>query len=607
MLTRQLDLGKSDAVIDDRGEIIATAPDKDHMNKKTQGFNDEQKVFLAEMLAKLNLQLAFGSQKNQPDKSGTETFWGTDIEDLSKEERAKYKTHVLDIWDDIVRHNHADQIAEGINDFMFRHFGVFNVEPASQGYMCRMRIPSCKLRGDQLMRLGDLAENIAGGYAHVTTRGNLQFREIKANHVLDLFAELYDTGLSCKGSGADSARNITASPTAGFDPLEIIDLHQYGIEVSHRILNNRDLHGLPRKFNIAFDNAGSISCVSDTNDVAFVAVEVLENEQNIAPGIYCRLALGGITGHKNFARDTGYICKPETSPEISEAILRVFCEHGDRTNRNKARFKYVLDQHGFQWVIEKIQEKLDSFGNGTELIACEQRFEAPRAAINRQGHIGIHPQSQPGLSYIGVALKVGRLSPSQMRGLGHIAQRYGSNDIRLTVWQNLIIPGILNEKTAEASQAIEALGLSVSVNSFSAGAIACTGKWACKLANAYTKQDTEAVIDHLQNRFQLDQPINIHFTGCPNSCAQHYIGDIGCIGTTATDGSTGYNIFVGGGCDHDQGLARFLCGPIASSYICQTFELIIGNYLSQRHGQEPFLSFVRRQEDEQLQNVLLAQ
>jgi ferredoxin-nitrite reductase len=458
-----------------------------------------------------------------------------------------------------------------------------------------------------MMRLGDLAENIAGGYAHVTTRGNLQFREIKANRVLDLFAELYDTGLSCKGSGADSARNITASPTAGFDPLEITDLHQYGIDVSHRILNTRDLHGLPRKFNIAFDNAGSISCVSDTNDVGFVAIEVLENPQNIEPGTYCRLILGGITGHKDFARDTGYICKPEDSPEISEAILRVFLEHGDRTNRNKARFKYVLDEHGFEWVIDKIQEKLDDFGNGVELKALERNFEAPRAAINRQGHIGVHPQSQAGLSYIGVALKVGRLSPSQMRALGRIAQNYGSNDIRLTVWQNLIIPNIPNDKTEEVSQAIEALGLSVSANSFSAGAIACTGKWACKLANAYTKQDTEAVIDHLQSRFQLDQPINIHFTGCPNSCAQHYIGDIGCIGTAAADGSTGYNIFVGGGCDQDQGLARPLCGPIASRDICQTFESIIGNYIAQRQDQESFLNFVRRQDEDQLQTVLLAQ
>lgn len=569
-----------------------------------KGFSPEQQRYLADMLVKLNLHLAMGAGDSSTTEE--ETFWGTPVEDLSKEERAKYETHVLDIWDQIVAHNNADKIAEGITQFMFRHYGIFNVEPNSPGYMCRMRIPSCKLRGDQFAMLGDLAEDVAGGYAHVTTRGNLQFREIKPNRVLDLFAGLYDIGLSCKGTGADSARNITASPTAGFDPLEVTDLHKYGIDLSHRILNTRDLHGLPRKFNFSFDNAGSISCVSDTNDVGFVAVNIPENDQGVEPGIYCRLILGGITGHEDFARDTGFICKPEDTPEISEAILRVFLEHGDRTNRKKARFKYVLDAHGFEWTCERIQEKLDGFGNDVELIPLAKSYDAPRAPINRQGHVGVHPQSQEGYSYVGVALMLGKLEPEQMRGLGKIAQRYGNNDVRLTVWQNLLIPYVKNEDIDTVVAEIEALGLSTSATAFQAGAISCTGRWGCKLANAYTKQDGEAIVNHLQARFELDQPINIHLTGCPNSCAQHYIGDIGLIGTAAEDGSEGYNIFVGGGVDHDQALARFLCGPIASRDICETTEKIVGNYLQKREDTENFLEFVNKQADDQLAELLLA-
>ena len=134
------------------------------------------------------------------------------------------------------------------------------------------------------------------------------------------------------------------------------------------------LNGIPRKFNISFDNAGSISCVSDTNDVAFVAVNVQENDQQVEPGIYCRLLMGGITGHEDFARDTGVVVKPEDTPQVAEAILRVFLDHGDRTNRKKARFKYVLDKHGFDWACERIQEKLDGFGKGVKLIPLEHRI-----------------------------------------------------------------------------------------------------------------------------------------------------------------------------------------------------------------------------------------
>ena len=571
-----------------------------------RGFTEEQKRYLADALVQMKLHLAVGGGQSQTEDVVEETFWGTPVEDLCKEEKRKYETHVLDIWDDIVAHNDANTIAEGLTQYMFRHHGLFNVEPNSKGYMCRMRLPACKLRGDQMHSLGDLADDICGGYSHVTTRGNLQLREIPPDRILDLLAWFYDIGVSCMGTGADSARNITASPTAGFDPLEVTDLHRHALALSHRILNTRDLHGIPRKFNIAFDNAGSISCVSDTNDVGFVAVKVLENDQNVEPGIYCRVLFGGITGHEDFARDTGVVCKPEDTPVISEAILRVFLEHGDRTNRKKARFKYVLDEHGFDWVIEKTREKLAEMGRDCALIPLRIEFDAPRAPIDRQGHIGVHPQSQEGLYYIGVALRVGYLSAAQMRGLGKIAQRYGDNDIRLTVWQNPIIPGIAEADIDDAVEAIKALGLDTDANAFAAGAVACTGRWGCKLANAYTKQDATSIVDHLQERFELDQPINIHLTGCNNSCAQHYIGDIGLIGTTAEDGSEGYNLFVGGGCDTDQALARFLCGPIASRDVCNISEQIIGNYLNARDSEESFIAFTNRHDQNQLQSILLS-
>lgn len=573
-------------------------------HKPKRAFTSEQKQFLADSLMALNMHLLKGkSESEQADLN--KTFWGTPVDDLSKQELAKHENNILDIWSRLIDHDKQGKMAEGIDDFMFRHYGMFNVEPNSQGYMCRMRLPSCKIRGDQLRALGDMAENIAGGYTHLTTRGNFQFREIMPNRLIEWITSLNDYGLSCHATGADSARNITASPIAGFDPAELIDLHQYGIDLGRRILNTRDLQGLPRKFNFSFDNGGAISVVSDTNDVGYVATQVLNNDQNIEPGIYCRLILGGITGHKDFARDTGIICKPEDTVEISEAILRVFLAHGDRTNRNKARLKYVLDEHGFDWTIERIQEHLDDFGHGVKLLSLDAKFDAPRAKINRQGHIGVHPQSQAGLNYIGVTLNIGHMTPEQMRRIADIAMRYGKNDVRMTVWQNIIVPHIADNDVPAVVAEIEAMGLSTSATAFAAGAISCTGRWGCKLANAYTKQDTETLVKHLQARFELDQPINIHTTGCKNSCAQHYIGDIGLIGAAGPDGGEGYTIFVGGGTDQDQGLARYLHGPINASELPQWGEKIIHNYLKEREQGESFLTFTRRHQEPELQAILL--
>lgn len=571
----------------------------------TKGFSAEQKRYIADTLVNLNLHLVAGKNNGAADEA-EQTFWGTPIEDLCKEEKRKSEGHVLDTWDKLVESNNSNQILGGLDQFVARHYGLFNVEPASPGYMIRMRLPACQVRGDQMVEMGNIAEELAGGYAHVTTRGSIQFREVQPKNVLELLSRFYDHGLSCKGTGADSARNITCIPTAGFDPTELIDLRKHAVDLSHRILNTRDYQGIPRKFNFSLDNAGSTSCVSDTNDVGYLAVDVKENDQGVEPGIYTRLILGGITGHHDFARDTGFVCKPEDIPEVSDAILRVFVEHGDRTNRKKARFKYVLDAHGFEWVCEKVQEVLDGYGNGVKLIPLSTEFDTPRPDINRQGHIGVHPQAQEGYSYVGVALRLGKLKPEQMRGIGEIAMRYGKNDIRFTVWQNLLIPHVKNEDVDTVISELAKLGLTTKATSFEAGAVACTGRWACKLANAYTKADGNAIIDHLNERFELDQPINIHLTGCPNSCAQHYIGDIGLVGAAAADGSEGYNVVIGGGVDDDQTLARDLCGPIASRDICQTAETIVGNYLKAREGNESFLSFVNKLDDEQMKSVLLA-
>ena len=559
-------------------------------------FSPDQQQYLADLIGQLDLQAAFVHPPLETPQDVT--VEGTPFEDLCKEEVAKHETHPWDLWPKLRRHAEAAEMPEGTDVFMFKHHGMFNVAPAQPGFMCRLRIPACQIRGDQLAGLGDLAEQLAGGYAHVTTRGNLQVREIQPENMVAVLTQLAELGLTSKGSGADSVRNITASPSAGFDPDELIDLAPYAKELHHHILNTRDLHGIPRKFNISFDNGGRLSCVSDTNDIALLATEVRKNEFGVEPGVYCRVLVGGITGHGDFARDTGYLLRPEHTVDACVAMLRVFIHHGDRTNRKKARLKYVLDQHGLDWYIQRSQEVLSTIDPQATFISLPLDSCSPRKVIDRQAHIGVHRQSQDGYHWVGINLPVAKLKPEQMRGLGQLAMRYGRNDLRLTVWQNVMLPWVAEADLEIVLESIRSMGLTSSASAFAAGTVACTGKFGCKFASSHTKSHAAVLIEHLESRFELDSPINLHLTGCPHSCAQHYIGDIGLLGASTEDGREAYQVFLGGGSDQDQGIARRLTGPVPADELPALLEHCVRTWLEQRQPGERFLDFTRRHSEE---------
>ncbi|MEM6547868.1 MAG: NirA family protein [Pseudomonadota bacterium] len=570
---------------------------------RQKGFTPEQIECLVNALGKLDLHVLFNGQNGASLTPEPAAVHGTPIEDLCKEEVAKYKLHPLDLWERLEAWTAKNEIAQGLDQFLLRHLGFFNVEPTSPGYMVRLRLPACRLRGDQMLAVADIAEAYAGGYAHVTTRGNIQMREIAPKDVLNVIDALNQAGLSCQGSGADSARNMTSSPTAGFDRSELIDLSPYTRRLSNLVLNSRELRALPRKFNISFDNGGSVSCVADSNDICFQAVEIGDGAA-VDAGVWCRIGLGGISGHRDLTRETGMVCTPEQTVMAAVAMLHVFCEHADRTNRKKARLKYLLDANSVEWFIERTQKKLDQIEAGFRLTLLSLDNDLPRPPVLRQAHVGVHPQRQDGFRYVGVAQEMGRLSLTQMRALGQLALEKGRNDLRLTVWQNVLIPHIHEQDVTAVEVALAEVGLCTTATSFAAGAVGCTGKAGCKLAHAFTKEDGTALVRHLERRFTMDQPLNIHLTGCPNSCAQHYIGDIGLMGTTLADGLEGYYVVVGGGSDQDKSIARPLCGPVPATEINQIVDAVVANYLAQRAASETFLTFVQRIPDADLPDLL---
>ena len=368
-------------------------------------------------------------------------------EKLSDQEKVKREEHPFDAYGRLKEQAGRNEFPKAPDNFRWRYYGLFYVAPAENSYMCRLRIPNGILTHWQFAGIADLSERYGGGYAHVTTRANLQIREIEAKNAPAMVEAIQDLGLSSRGSGADNIRNVTGTPTAGIDPRELIDTRPYAREWHFHILNDRSLYGLPRKFNVAFDGAGMIPVLEDTNDIGFQAVQVKEGF-GVAAGVWFRLMIGGITGHKDFARDTGVIVKPDEATKVADAIVRVFTEHGDRTNRNKARLKYVLDEWGFDKFLAAVEEKL-----GAKLVRVPADAIAPRPAFDRTAHVGVHPQKQDGLYWIGVVLPVGKLTAAQIRGLASIAQSCGDGDIRLTVWQNLILSGVPAARVDEAEAA----------------------------------------------------------------------------------------------------------------------------------------------------------
>ncbi|HUB94492.1 MAG TPA: NirA family protein [Stellaceae bacterium] len=509
---------------------------------------------------------------------------------LVPEELAKREGHPLDMWDAIGANVAAARFPKGLDVFRHKFFGLFYAAPAQDAFMCRLRMPNGILSAHQLRGIAAIAEQHGGGYADVTTRANLQIREIGAAHAIAVLTSLQDLGLTSRGAGADNIRNITGSPTAGIDPQELIDTRPLAHALHHYILNHRELYGLPRKFNIAFDGGGRIGVLEDTNDIGFTAVRV-EAGAGIEPGVYFRMQLGGITGHGDFARDAGVVLTPGQCVPMAVAVVRVFIASGDRTDRKRARLKYVLDAWGIDKFMDAVVAEAAFAPARLPVSAC-----TPRGPVEKQGHIGIHPQKQDGFSYAGIALPVGRLGVKEMRGLADIADALGSGTIRLTVWQNLILSDIPDAHVAALEERVAALGLATRVSAVRGGLVACTGNTGCKFSATDTKGQARIIADYLDARLALDQPINIHLTGCPNSCAQHYVGDIGLLGIkVGEDLVEGYTIVVGGGAGGERTLAREIDANVPMADLPARLERILAAYLAHRRDSaESFHDFSAR-------------
>jgi ferredoxin-nitrite reductase len=525
--------------------------------------------------------------------------------DLIFEERVKHELHPLDSYPLLLEHAAANKAPDKENIYRFKWHGLFFLTPASEKFMCRLKIPGGVIKSYQLREVAKVSQELTSGYMQITTRANLQLRLIEPKNTPEFLRRIQSVGLSSKGAGADNIRNITANPTAGIDPHELIDTLPMCQELAQIIINDRALHDLPRKFNIALDGGGVIGTVEDTNDLGLKAIKIeapiKSGETEIPAGVYFRMKAGGATGHQTFANDMGVLVKPEEAVKVILAATRVYIANGNRGDRKKARLKHLLDK----WTLEQYRDEIEKL-LGYKLLRAPEGLVPPKSAEFPHSHVGVYAQKQRGLNYIGVTVPVGNITSKQMTRLAEISDLYGSGEVRLTVWQNVIIPNVPDAYVETVKKAVVKLGFDWKQSHLRSGLIACTGNSYCKFASSNTKGHALELANYLEKKLELDQPINIHLTGCPNSCAQHYMGDIGLLGTKVkVSGETleGYHVCVGGGFGDRQAVGRQVFSGVSFEQLKPTLEKMLTVYLKKRNAGETFQQFTTRHDLNTLQTI----
>jgi ferredoxin-nitrite reductase len=412
--------------------------------------------------------------------------------------------------------------------------GLFYNTAAQDGLLYRLRIPGGIINYNQFQAIADIADNYGNGYIDITNRANIQIREIKTSINVEVLKKLQALGLASTNTKIDHIRNIMTNPTAGIDGEELLDTRPLVKTWEQYITAHSQLCELSAKFSVCFDGGGKVAVKYQPNDI-ILAAEIINRN------VYLRLYLSyGEKGQP--AQDTGILLKPEETITALATLAQTYLKHIDTKNRRKLRLREIINKITVKEYLHQIQENLNSdILNFTKTPLCAS------APLREKTHIGIYPQRQTGLYYIGIVLPLGRLETSQIRGLANIAKRYGDDNIRLTPWQNLLLTDIPQNQISEVDQQIANLGLNSSPTNIKSFLVACSGKKGCAAAATETKDDAINLAKYLENLMILDSPVNIHFSGCSKSCAQHTQADItllGIITETAKATFPAYQVYV---------------------------------------------------------------
>src|ERR1051326_4719324 len=475
---------------------------------------------------------------------------------------------------------------------------------ATPYFMLRIRLSNGFINSRQLRAVAALADKYAGGIADITVRQNIQLHWITIKDLPAVLQTLFDTGLTSIATCGDVTRNITGCPLAGLHAHELCDASPLVDQAVQLLVNNPDFYNLPRKYKISISGCPDWCSYPEINDLAFTAVLGLRDGKTEV-GFSIRVG-GGLSPEPHLAvRLNAFVRREQVIPVI-KAVSELFWEADSlRENRERARLKYLFLQHG--WTAESFLQAIE------RKLGYKLDPAAPEVAPNDifRDHVGIHPQKQPGLFYVGASVLRGRITPQQLRAAADLAERYGNGELRTTNTQNLIIVNVLREETVAVALALETAGLHVAASPFWRGAVACTGSEFCKLAITETKAFTRWLVEEMEERLPgFHQQLKLNVTGCPNSCGQHRIADIGLEGKKVkADGRTqdAYYFCLGGAVGEHAGFARPIGYRCPANEVPDAIERLLRSYLEKRHGSENLRQFFARHSDTALRTFLAGQ
>jgi sulfite reductase (ferredoxin) len=482
--------------------------------------------------------------------------------------------------------------------------GTGGVGKALQRFMVRIRIANGMMTSQQLRAIADLTRRHANGIADLTVRQNIQLHWVTIESLPEVLDGLWKVGLNTTGACGDVVRNVTGCPVAGVDHDEIVDASPLVHEVSQLLAGNSDFYNLPRKFKISITGCRVWCPYPEINDIGMTAItRTVDGKPEV--GFSLRVAGGLSTDPYLGARLNAFVRWNQVVPVV-KGIAELFRDSDVlREHRERARLKFLFLRHG--WTAERFQQELED-RIGFQLDPAVEEH-APNDVY--RDHVGIHAQKQSGRSYVGAVVLRGRITADQMQSAADLAERYAGGELRATNMQNLVVVNVPTINADTLATELNAIGFQVKGSAFARGTIACSGTEFCKLAITETKAFSRWLVEELEERLPgFDQHLKLHVTGCPNSCGQHWIADIGIEGKKLkVNGQMvdAYYFCVGGALGLHQSTARPVGYRCAATDVPDALERLLGQYLAQREPGENLRRFFARHSDTQLREFLAGQ
>ena len=470
-------------------------------------------------------------------------------------------------------------------------WGLYHDKPKIGTFMLRVKVPAGQLSPERLRAVGEVSNLYGRGDGELSTRQNIQLHWLELARLPEVFAHLEAAGVTTAGGCGDTVRNITGCPVQGLAADELFDATPIVEAAADKFYGNPAWANLPRKHKYSISACADRCNAPEINCVSLVGTVAADGREGFAV-----LVGGGLSSVPRLARDLGVFVPRDEANEILAAITTVWSEDLKyRVSRVKARLKFMVDDLGAAGMRERVE---------AELGRALEDYELPPIAVEPSHHLGVHPQKQDGLSYIGVPVHLGLMSGDQMIAVSELAARFGG-DVRFTRQQNFILTGVPNEQVDETVAALERIDFPLDLNPLRGNSIACTGEPHCNFSVAETKTRLGRLIDRLDERFGMQiADLRLHLDGCPHACAQHWVGDLGFQGTTARDEEgvrrQAYDIFVRGSLGPEPEIGRSLFRRVPTDELDTAVEGLIGGWLERRVDGESFVAFARRSSDDEL-------